>query len=221
MANRRAFMKSGALALFATGISGLPRFITEAAAGTQMLPMYKKNKTLVCIFQRGAMDGLMAVTPFADPALQIARPGLFMSPTAGEGGSFNLDDRFAMHPSLKSLFPYFNSKNLAVVHGVGSPNTTRSHFDAQDYMESGTPFAKGTASGWLNRAVGLLGHTPTPFSAVSVTSSLPRSLYGDADAIAINNLQDFSIQLKGNPMAAGKAASSFEQLYDQTTRTIK
>ena len=220
MANRRTFMKSGALALFATGISGLPRFITEAAAGTQMLPMYKKNKTLVCIFQRGAMDGLMAVTPFADPALQLARPGLFMSPTAGEGGSFNLDDHFAMHPSLKSLFPYFNAKNLAVVHGVGSPNTTRSHFDAQDYMESGTPFAKGTPSGWLNRAVGLLGHAPTPFSAVSVTSSLPRSLYGDADAIAINNLQDFSIQLKGNPMAAGKAASSFEQLYDQTTSEL-
>jgi len=166
------------------------------------------------------MDGLMAVTPFADPALQLARPGLFMSPTASEGGSFNLDDHFAMHPSLKSLFPYFNSKNLAVVHGVGSPNTTRSHFDAQDYMESGTPFAKGTASGWLNRAVGLLGHAPTPFSAVSVTSSLPRSLYGDADAIAINNLQDFSIQLKGNPMAAGKAASSFEQLYDQTTSEL-
>jgi uncharacterized protein (DUF1501 family) len=182
--------------------------------------MYKKNKTLVCIFQRGAMDGLMAVTPFVDPALQLARPGLFMSPTAGEGGSFNLDDRFAMHPSLKSLFPYFNTKNLAVVHGVGSPNTTRSHFDAQDYMESGTPFAKGTASGWLNRAVGLLGHAPTPFSAVSVTSSLPRSLYGDVDAIAINNLQDFSIQLKGNPMAAGKAASSFEQLYDQTTSEL-
>ena len=220
MANRRAFMKSGALALFATGISGLPRFITEAAAGTQMLPMYKKNKTLVCIFQRGAMDGLMAVTPFADPALQLARPGLFMRPTAGEGGLFNLDDRYAMHPSLKSLFPYFNTKNLAVVHGVGSPNTTRSHFDAQDYMESGTPFAKGTASGWLNRAVGLLNHAPTPFSAVSVTSSLPRSLYGDVDAIAINNLQDFSIQLKGNPMAAGKAATSFEELYDQTANEL-
>jgi uncharacterized protein (DUF1501 family) len=185
-----------------------------------MLPMYKKNKTLVCIFQRGAMDGLMAVTPFADPALQLARPGLFMRPTAGEGGLFNLDDRYAMHPSLKSLFPYFNSKKLAVVHGVGSPNTTRSHFDAQDYMESGTPFAKGTASGWLNRAVGLLNHAPTPFSAVSVTSSLPRSLYGDVDAIAINNLQDFSIQLKGNPMAAGKAATSFEELYDQTTNEL-
>jgi uncharacterized protein (DUF1501 family) len=182
--------------------------------------MYKKNKTLVCIFQRGAMDGLMAVTPFADPALQLARPGLFMRPTAGEGGLFNLDDRYAMHPSLKSLFPYFNTKNLAVVHGVGSPNTTRSHFDAQDYMESGTPFAKGTASGWLNRAVGLLNHAPTPFSAVSVTSSLPRSLYGDVDAIAINNLQDFSIQLKGNPMAAGKAATSFEELYDQTTNEL-
>jgi uncharacterized protein (DUF1501 family) len=182
--------------------------------------MYKKNKTLVCIFQRGAMDGLMAVTPFADPALQLARPGLFMRPTAVAGGLFNLDDRYAMHPSLKSLFPYFNSKNLAVVHGVGSPNTTRSHFDAQDYMESGTPFAKGTASGWLNRAVGLLNHAPTPFSAVSVTSSLPRSLYGDVDAIAINNLQDFSIQLKGNPMAAGKAATSFEELYDQTTNEL-
>jgi hypothetical protein len=109
---------------------------------------------------------------------------------------------------------------MAIVHGVGSPNTTRSHFDAQDYMESGTPFSKSTNSGWLNRAVGLMGHDGTPFRAVSLTSSLPRSLYGDNEALAINNLQEFAIQMKGNPFASNLAAKSFEQLYDQTSSEI-
>ena len=107
------------------------------------------------------------------------------------------------------------------MHGVGSPNATRSHFDAQDYMESGTPFNKGTATGWLNRAVGLLGHeAATPFRAVSLTSSLPKSFYGDNPAMAISNLQDFAIQMRGNPMGANMAAKSFEELYDQTSNSL-
>jgi len=109
---------------------------------------------------------------------------------------------------------------LAILHGMGSPNNTRSHFDAQDYMESGTPFSKGTASGWLNRAIGLMGHDATPFRAVSMTSALPRSYYGDNETMAISNLQDFAIQLKGNPMGANVAAKSFEELYDQTTTAL-
>ena len=139
----------------------------------------------------------------------------------GNNPLIDLDGRFGLHPSLGSFEPMFRENRLAIVHGIGSPNTTRSHFDAQDYMESGTPFKKGTPSGWLNRAVGLLGHeAATPFQAVSLTSSLPRSLYGDNPAVAINNLQDFNIQLRGNQAGANMAAKSFESLYDQTSQDL-
>ena len=126
MIQRRAFMKSGAVALFAAGFQGgIPGFLLRAAgapfAGTQS----GKKKILVCIFQRGAMDGLMAVTPFADPYLRSLRPGLFMSPAEKEGKIFDLDGQFGMHPALESLYPFFTEKRLAVVHGVGSPNNTR------------------------------------------------------------------------------------------------
>ncbi len=214
-------MKSGAMALFATGIAGgIPSFIAKAANSVKSNSIFKKNKTLVCIFQRGAMDGLMAVSPYSDPNLKIMRPTLYMSPAQTEGKQFDLDGRFGLHPSFESLYPFFGDKRMAIVHGVGSPNTTRSHFDAQDYMESGTPFSKGTPSGWLNRAVGLMGHEATPFRAVSLTSAMPRSFYGDNEAVAINNLQDFAIQMRGNPMAANMAAGSFEELYDQTSNSI-
>lgn len=223
MSSRRGFLKSGALALFATGIGGVPSFIARAANNHKILSPYKKKKILVCIFQRGAMDGLMAVTPFTDTYLKAARPTLFMS-AAKESSSnplIDLDGRFGLHPTMKSFEPLFREKRLAIVHAVGSPNNTRSHFDAQDYMEAGTPFNKGTASGWLNRAVGLLGHeAATPFQAVSITSSLPRSFYGDNPAVAISNLQDFAIQMRGNPMATNLAAKSFEDLYDQTSSSL-
>lgn len=220
MVHRRAFMKSGALALFATGFGGLPNFIAQAASGSKILQPYKKNKVMVCIFQRGAMDGLMAVSPYADPNLKILRPSLYMSPTEKEGSLINLDDHFGLHPAMASLQPYFAEKRMAIVHGVGSPNNTRSHFDAQDYMEAGTPFNKGTASGWLNRVAGLMGHDATPFRAVSLTNSLPRSLYGDNEALAINNLQDFAINMRNNPMAGQNVGQSFEQLYDQTSSSL-
>ena len=100
---------------------------------------------------------------------------------------------------MKMFEPLFREERLAIVHGMGSANKTRSHFDAQDYMESGTPFNKRTTSGWLNRASGLLGHDATPFRAVSLTSSIPQSLYGDHPSLAIRNLRDFAIQLKENP----------------------
>ena len=220
MIHRRAFMKSGAMALFATGFGGLPNFIASAASGQKIIQPYKKNKVMVCIFQRGAMDGLMAVSPFADPNLKILRPGLYMSPLEKEGGLFNLDDHFGLHPAMASLQPFFAEKRMAIVHGVGSPNNTRSHFDAQDYMEAGTPFNKGTASGWLNRVAGLMGHDATPFRAVSLTNALPRSFYGDNEALAISNLQDFAIQMRNNPMAGKTVSQSFEDLYDQTSSSL-
>ena len=223
MSSRRGFLKSGALALFATGVGGVPTFIARAANSNKIVSPYKKNKKLVCIFQRGAMDGLMAVTPFTDENLKAARPSLFMSAARNAGTTplIDLDGRFGLHPSMKAFEPLFREKRLGIVHAVGSPNNTRSHFDAQDYMEAGTPFNKGTNTGWLNRAIGLLGHeAATPFQAVSITSSLPKSFYGDNPTLAISNLQDFAIQMRGNPMAANFAAKSFEDLYDQTSSAL-
>ena len=177
------------------GIGGVPTFIARAANDEKKVGPYKKKKVLVCIFQRGAMDGLMAVTPFTDEYLKAARPTIFMDAAKSVNNPLiDLDGRFGLHPAMKSFEPYFKDKRLAIVHGMGSPNNTRSHFDAQDYMESGTPFNKGTASGWLNRAVGLLGHeAATPFQAVSLTSSLPKSFYGGNATMAISKLQEFAI----------------------------
>jgi uncharacterized protein (DUF1501 family) len=165
------------------------------------------------------MDGLMAVTPFEDQYLKAARPGLFMSPVKSGNNNplIDLDGRFGLHPSMRAFERDFRENRLAIVHGMGSPNNTRSHFDAQDYMESGTPFNKGTASGWLNRAAGLLGHEATPFQAVSMTNSMPRSFYGEIPALSINNLQDFNIQLRANQMNTNRVSQSFEELYDQAS----
>ena len=219
MQSRRGFLKNGGLALFGISLGGVPTFVARAANNNKILQPYKRQKMLICIFQRGAMDGLMAVTPFTDQYLQAARPTLFMSAAKDSKTTplIDLDGRFGLHPGFKSFEELYKDKRLAIVHGIGSPNNTRSHFDAQDYMESGTPFNKGTASGWLNRAVGLMGHDATPFSAVSLTSSMPRSFYGNNPTVAISNLQDFAIQMKGNPMGANMAAKSFEDLYDQTS----
>lgn len=223
MTSRRGFLKAGGLALFGIGLGGVPGFLMDAVAGTQPLGLFKRRKILICIFQRGAMDGLAAVTPFTDQYLKAARPTLFMSAAqSGAGKSLiDLDGRFGLHPSMAGFENVFRDKRLGIVHGIGSPNTTRSHFDAQDYMESGTPFKKGTESGWLNRAVGLLGHdAATPFQGVSLTSSLPRAFYGNNPAVAISNLQDFNIQMRGNVKGTNLAAKSFEDLYDQTSSSL-
>jgi uncharacterized protein (DUF1501 family) len=219
MVTRRGFIKNGGLALFGIGIGGIPQFVKAAVNSHKKNSLYSKKKVLVCIFQRGAMDGLMAVTPFTDVHLKAARPTLFME--AGNGKPLiDLDGKFGLHPGFRAFEQLYKDKHLAIVHGMGSPNTTRSHFDAQDYMESGTPFKKGTASGWLNRAAGLTTHTATPFKAVSITNSLPRSLYGDNGALAISNLNDFNINLKGNKLGTNVAAKSFEELYDKASNDL-
>lgn len=222
MTNRRAFVKSGALAIFASGLGGfIPSFIARAAAAQKIK---EKGKTLLCIFQRGAMDGLMAVSPYADVYLKTARPLLYMSPASTEGQLIPLDERFGLHPALSSLAPYFNDKTMAIIHGVGSPNNTRSHFDAQDYMESGTPFNKGTSNGWLNRALSLMNQQnnqlANPFQAVSMTSVLPRSFYGAQSILSVNNLQDLAIQSKGSSINNNFPAKSLEELYDETANGL-
>lgn len=219
MASRRAFVKSGGLALFGVGIGGVPSFIARAADSNKIIVPYKKKKILVTIFQRGGMDGLMAVAPFTDTFFKDARPALFMSAAKDqkESALIDLDGKFGLHPAMKVFEPFYKEERIAIVHGIGSPNNTRVHFEAQNYMESGTPFNKGTSSGWLNRAAGLLGHEATPFRAVSLTSSMPRSFYGDNPTVAISNLNDFAIQMNDNYPGANITSKSFEELYNQTT----
>jgi uncharacterized protein (DUF1501 family) len=219
MSTRRGFLKSGGLAVFGISVGGVPAFIARAAQTKKITGIYKKEKILICIFQRGAMDGLMAVSPFTDEYFKAARPSLFMSAAKDSRTTplIDLDGRFGLHPGMRSFEPLFSNKQLAIVHGIGSPNNSRSHFDAQDFMESGTPFTKSTESGWLNRASGLLGHDGSPFRAVSLSNSMPRSFYGYNPTIAISNLKDFALQMKGNPMSANMTAKSFEDLYDQAS----
>lgn len=210
MWTRRAFLKSGALAVMSFGWGGTPLFLTRASAATSS---GGRRKTLVTVFQRGAMDGLTAVQPLDDPALAALRPQLLLP----RAELLPLDGRFGLHPSLAPLAPFFKQKQLAVLHGVGSPDTTRSHFDAQDYMESGTPGRKGTASGWLNRAAGMLGHEATPFQSVALTEALPRSLYGDQPALAISSLEEFRLKAGSGQGGAG-AGQSLEALYQQASQ---
>ena len=139
---------------------------------------------------------------------------------AAENGLLPLDGRFALHPAFTPFMPFYQEGRLAIVHGIGSPNATRSHFDAQDYMESGTPFRKGTDSGWLNRAIGLLGHEPTPFRAVSITPAMPRVLYGDQPVVAVTNLKDLSVDVPGARNFGNATAQSLEALYRQTTQDL-
>ncbi len=220
--SRRGFLKgASALALYSVALGGTPLFLSRAvrAATTNgaLNPFPARRKTLVCLFQRGAMDGLAAVQPLSDPFLAQVRPDLVLSAARGDASLTDLDGRFGLHPALSPLAKYYRDGRMAVVHGVGSPNTTRSHFDAQDYMESGTPGRKGTPSGWLNRAAGLLGHEATPFRAVATTSALPRSLYGDSYALAVENLEDLSVS--GGAVSLG-TESGFEALYRQTSQSL-
>jgi uncharacterized protein (DUF1501 family) len=232
--SRRAFLKSSGMAVVALGMGGTPLFLTRAAAATPANPL-KRRKILVTIFQRGAMDGLMAVTPFADANLTKMRPRLAMnvgtSASKDASNLIDLNGAFALHPALSAFEPLFREQRLAIVHGMGSPNTTRSHFDAQDYMETGTPDRKGTASGWLNRASTLaLQNTSlsqTPFRAVAMTSAMPRSLYGDAPALAVANLDDIGVQagkMSGksalNSSIAAHSSKGFESLYEHTSQRI-
>ena len=218
MWTRRAFLKSSSLALFSVSLGGTPLFLSRTANAATNADSLRR-KVLVTIFQRGAMDGLMAVTPFNDPMLPKLRPRLALTAakSAGDAALIDLDGTFGLHPSFAPIQPLFQEKRLAIVHGVGSPNPTRSHFDAQDYMETGTPGHKGTRSGWLNRAVGLLGHEATPFRAVAMTKGMPRALSGDKPALAINNLANFGVKVPGDKRASQSAKELFKSLYEDTS----
>ena len=213
---RRALVKGGALTLLSLSLGGTPPFLGRVARAA----VNTRRRVLVTLFQRGAMDGLMAVTPVDDPALAAARPGLFMNVTDAASGLTDLDGRFALHPGFAALVPLYRERRLAVVHGVGSTYKTRSHFDAQDYMENGTPGVKGTSSGWLNRAAGLLRHTGTAVRSVALADKLPRSLYGERPAVALDDLSSFGVQVPENLRNSDKLRSGFASMYRASAKRL-
>jgi uncharacterized protein (DUF1501 family) len=215
---RRAFVKSGALALVTMGLS--PRFLRRTAFGMD-LPGAAKGRTLICLFQRGAADALNVVVPHGEASYYSLRPRIAIPrPSARLGdarAAIDLDGFFGLHPSLQPLKPLWDRGLLAPIHAVGSPSTTRSHFDAQDYMESGTPDVKSTPDGWLNRYLATKGtceecaaHAsvrPSPFQAVAMTDQTPRILEGSAPAVAMTSLDAFTVR------AGDTSAEQIEALY--------
>jgi uncharacterized protein (DUF1501 family) len=206
--SRRIFLKNGGVAM--VGLSTIPAFLRRAIAATPM----PNKKQLVVLFQRGAADGLNIVVPFGESNYYKIRPSIAIPQPkrGGEGAAIDLDGFFGLHPSLAPLEPLFHQKQLAIVHAAGSPDTTRSHFDAQDFMESGTPGVKSTEDGWLNRTVQELPEeSPSPFRAVAMGASLPRTLRGAAPAIALPDVKQFQV-IAQSPVVEG----GFEALYAQT-----
>src|SRR5580700_4210617 len=205
---RRIFLRNGALAV--VGTTALPSFLTRAAFGA--VDPGIRNKRLVVIFQRGAADGLNIVVPYGEPSYYAMRPTINIP----KKSVLDLDGFFGLHPAMASFQPLWQQKHLAIVHATGSPDPTRSHFDAQDFMESGTPGVKVTDDGWLNRTLRDLPADQSAFRAIALGPSLPRILSGKEPALAINNLNDFSVGGK-NPNAA---ANTFEAMYDHSVDAV-
>jgi uncharacterized protein (DUF1501 family) len=209
---RRVFVKSGALALVTMGLS--PSFLRRTAFGMELVKA-PKGKVLICLFQRGAADALNIVVPHGEKSYYAMRPSIAIPQPSKNvvGGAIDLDGFFGLHPALAPLKPLYDRGILAPVHAVGSPSTTRSHFDAQDYMETGTPDVKGTTDGWLNRYLAVKGTcdecnlAKTPFRAVSLTPQTPRILEGPSPTVAMNSLAEFSVR------ATGSSAERLEALY--------
>ena len=193
--DRRYFLKSSGIALAGFGLmSAAPDFLQQFANAQTLTNGYGKKKILVTIFQRGAVDGLNMVVPHGDSEYYNLRRTIAVQKPNQTDGAVNLDGYFGLHPSLKPLEKFWQAKQLAVVHSVGSPDNTRSHFDAQDYMEAGTPGVKSTRDGWLNRILQTSkSDKDSPFRAVAMNGQIPRSLVGRAPAIAMTNLSDFAI----------------------------
>ncbi len=211
-------MKAGALALL--GLGAVPPFLVRTAKATTPGPANavtpgRRAKTLIVVFQRGAADGLSMVPPYGDASyygaratIAIPRPG-----PPGAEAAIDLDGFFGLHPACAPLVPAWQERRLAVVHACGSPHATRSHFDAQDYMETATPGVKSTPDGWLSRAlVATRPPAPSSFRGVAIGPVLPRSLRGPAAALAFPAVSDFEVGRRGQQAATGMR-SDFEALY--------
>lgn len=213
--SRRVFVKAGALALVSFGAD--PIFLDRAAWGmTRPSGRGGRAPILVCLFQRGAVDGLSMIVPHGEEAYYTGRPRIAIP----RDQVIDLDGHFGLHPALTALKPLWTGGSLAAIHAIGSPDSTRSHFDAQDYMESATPGVKSTRDGWLNRyCQHQQEHSATPFRSVAFGPELPRILSGSASALAINDLAAFGIRAGGG--ARDRISRAFEALYqDQATDLV-
>jgi len=210
MTSRRVFLKSGAMAMVTMGFA--PSFLarTASAAG-------RRQKLLITIFQRGAVDGLNMVVPYGEADYYRARPSIAIARPGGADGALDLDGFFGLHPRMAPFKPLWDRGDLAIVQATGSHDTTRSHFDAQDYMESATPGVKSTSDGWLNRYLAASANATAahdsavaqgrnPLRAVALTPQMPRTLQGVAPALAMGNTADFAVADMG-------ARASFEEIY--------
>jgi len=212
MITRRFFLRNSGLAV--VGTAAVPSFLTRAAFGA--VDTGGRPKRLVVIFQRGAADGLNIVVPHGESQYYAMRPSINIP----KKSVLDLNGFFGLHPSLAPFQPLWQQRQLAIVHAAGSPDTTRSHFDAQDFMESGTPGLKSTEDGWLNRS---LRNTPegaptSPFRAIALGPSLPRILSGSEPAVAMNNINDFSVG--GKSPKPSPAAKAFEAMYDHSSDSV-
>jgi uncharacterized protein (DUF1501 family) len=207
MISRRVFLKDGAFALVSLGFA--PSFLTRTAFAQGRSA---RSKQLIAIFQRGAVDGLNVVVPFAEADYYQARPSIAVArPGSGENAVIDLDGFFGLNPRLQPLKRLWDARELAIVHACGSPDATRSHFDAQDYMETGTPGIKSTADGWLNRYLQARRvESATPFRAVALTGQVPRMLQGSSPALAMSQIGQFGIRAG---QSTEMANASFEALY--------
>ena len=239
--SRRIFLRNGTIALAALGSGSAPEpwFLARAAAAAGAAGKPAGRKVLVCVFQRGAADGLSMVAPFGDPHYYALRQEIAVpAPKAGDGKgndattALDLDGYFGLHPRLDALMPLWNRGELAVVHACGSPSGSRSHFDMQDFMEAGVADDKSVPGGWANRllAANRPAAKPSPFRAVAMGGNVPRTLQGDVDALAIRDLSTFGLRdeaaatprlaAAGNggasapgPRAMASGATGFEGLY--------
>lgn len=209
MPSRRLFLKNSALAMF--GVGSAPAWLSRAVYAKEAPG--ERKRILIAIFQRGAVDGLNVVVPHGEPSYYSLRPSIAIPrPDGSEQGAIDLDGHFGLHPALRSLKPLWDQRQLAIVEAAGSPDPTRSHFDAQDYMESGTPGWKATSDGWLNRAM-MPEPRPSPLRAVSLTPDLPRTLRGRNEALAIGSINDFQVK-------DARAAAIFESMYGRSADQI-
>jgi uncharacterized protein (DUF1501 family) len=194
-------------------MAAAPDFLQQFANAQTLTNGYGKKKILITIFQRGAVDGLNMVVPYGDSEYYNLRRTIAVQKPNQTDGAINLDGYFGLHPALKPLEKFWQAKQLAVVHSVGSPNNTRSHFDAQDYMEAGTPGVKSTRDGWLNRVLQTSKtDKDSPFRAVAMNGQIPRTLVGRAPAIAMTNLSDFAINAG---VYTNAVQGGFEGIYQQ------
>ena len=207
--SRRVFVKGGGLALVSLGLD--PLFLARAAYASARQPVGPSDRRiLVCLFQRGAVDGLSMVIPHGDRQYYAERPRIAIP----RADVLDLDGHFGLHPELRALEPLWRNGSLAVVHAVGSPNATRSHFDAQDYMETATPGVKSTPDGWLNRYCRHdQEHADTPLRAVAFGPQLPRALAGTAPTLAIDDLRAFGLRAPQDA-ARDRITRAFEELYE-------